>query len=67
MPAKEDAIDIIYLEKKSLGQLRDIANDWNITNYTKYKKDDLIVRLLRANAEKHNLELRGGVLEILDD
>jgi transcription termination factor Rho len=68
MPAtKEDTIDIVNLEKKSLGQLRDLARDLNIINYTKLKKDDLIIRLLRANAEKHNLELRGGVLEILDD
>ncbi|HKZ69442.1 MAG TPA: transcription termination factor Rho, partial [Anaerolineales bacterium] len=64
---KEDSIDIATLEKKSLGQLRDVARVWDISNYTKYKKDDLIIRLLRANAEKHNLELRGGVLEILDD
>lgn len=68
MPAtREESIDIVTLEKKSLGQLRDLARDWDITNYTKHKKDDLIIRLLRANAEKHNLELRGGVLEILDD
>jgi transcription termination factor Rho len=64
---KEDSIDIANLEKKSLSQLRDVARVWEIPNYTKYKKDDLIIRLLRANAEKHNLELRGGVLEILDD
>ncbi len=68
MPAtREESIDIVTLEKKSLGQLRELAHDWDITNYTKHKKDDLIIRLLRANAEKHNLELRGGVLEILDD
>ncbi|MEK7785758.1 MAG: Rho termination factor N-terminal domain-containing protein, partial [Chloroflexota bacterium] len=67
MPAKEDTIDIASLEKKTLDQLRGIARDWEITNYSRLKKDDLIIRLLRANAEKQNLELRGGVLEILDD
>ena len=67
MPAKEETIDIASLEKKTLDQLRGIARDWEITNYSRLKKDDLIIRLLRANAEKQNLELRGGVLEILDD
>ncbi|MBI5054869.1 MAG: transcription termination factor Rho [Chloroflexi bacterium] len=60
-------MDITSLEKKTLDQLRGVARDWGITNYSKYKKDDLIVRLLRANAEKRGLELRGGVLEILED
>ncbi|MBM4423529.1 MAG: transcription termination factor Rho [Chloroflexi bacterium] len=64
---REDSIDIASLERKTLEQLRDIARDWSITNYSRLKKDDLIIRLLRANAEKHNLELRGGVLETLDD
>ena len=66
-PTKEEALDITNLEKKTLFQLRDIASSFNIPNYARYKKDDLIVRLLRSNAEKHNLELRGGVLETLDD
>src|SRR3990172_7679695 len=66
-PQNEDSIDIASFEKKTLEQLRAIARDWNITDYSRLKKDDLIIRLLRANAEKHNLELRGGVLEILDD
>ncbi|MBI5714153.1 MAG: transcription termination factor Rho [Chloroflexi bacterium] len=63
----DEPIDITSLEKKTLDQLRGVARDWGITNYSKYKKDDLIVRLLRANAEKRGLELRGGVLEILED
>ncbi|MBI2976308.1 MAG: transcription termination factor Rho, partial [Chloroflexi bacterium] len=67
MPIKEEIIDINSLEKKSLEELRDIARQWEITNYSRLKKDDLIIRLLRAHAEKQNLELRGGVLEILDD
>ncbi|MEK6574402.1 MAG: Rho termination factor N-terminal domain-containing protein, partial [Chloroflexota bacterium] len=66
-PQNEDSVDIASFEKKTLEQLRAIARDWNITDYSRLKKDDLIIRLLRANAEKHNLELRGGVLEILDD
>ncbi len=63
----DEPIDITSLEKKTLDQLRGVARDWGVSNYSKYKKDDLIIRLLRANAEKRGLELRGGVLEILED
>jgi transcription termination factor Rho len=62
-----DSFDITSMESKTLEQLRSIASEWNVPNYSRYKKDDLIVRLLRANAEKRGLELRGGVLEILED
>ncbi len=64
---KEDSIDIVGLERKSLDDLRGMAADWGVTNYSRLKKDELIIRLLRANAEKNGLELRGGVLEILED
>ncbi|MEK7275842.1 MAG: Rho termination factor N-terminal domain-containing protein, partial [Chloroflexota bacterium] len=64
---KEDSIDIVGLERKSLDDLRGMAAGWGVTNYSRLKKDELIIRLLRANAEKNGLELRGGVLEILED
>ncbi len=60
-------LDINDLQFRTLEELRLIARDWNIPNYSRYKKDDLIVRLLRASAEKQGLELRGGVLEIMED
>jgi transcription termination factor Rho len=60
-------MDITELEPKTLDQLRVVAREWDIPGYSRLKKDDLIVRLLRANAEKQGLELRGGVLEIVED
>src|SRR5258705_1931877 len=60
-------MDIIELQPKTLEQLRVVAREWDIPAYSKLKKDDLILRLLRANAEKQGLELRGGVLEIVED
>jgi transcription termination factor Rho len=60
-------MDISELQPKSLDELRVIARQWEIPSYTRLKKDDLIVRLMRANAEKQGLELRGGVLEIVED
>jgi transcription termination factor Rho len=60
-------MDISELEPKSLEELRVLARQWDIPSYGKLKKDDLIVRLMRANAEKQGLELRGGVLEVVED
>jgi len=60
-------MDISELQSKTLEELRGVARDWDVPRYSRLKKDDLIVRLLRANAEKQGLELRGGILEIVED
>ena len=60
-------MDIAQLQTKSLNELRALAKQMEIPRGSTFKKDDLIVRLLRANAEKNGLELRGGVLDIIDD
>ena len=60
-------MDISELESKTLEELRTVARDWGVPSVARYKKDDLIVRLMRANAEKQGLELRGGVLDIVDE
>ncbi|MFL7794615.1 MAG: transcription termination factor Rho, partial [Anaerolineae bacterium] len=38
-----------------------------VSGYTRMKKDDLIMRLLRANAEAQGYIFGGGVLEIVQD
>jgi len=60
-------MDIAELEKKTLTELRRLAQEANIAGYSRLKKWDLILRLLRDKAEKKGYELRGGVLEIIDD
>ncbi|HLE26960.1 MAG TPA: transcription termination factor Rho [Anaerolineales bacterium] len=60
-------MDISDLQNKTLEELRAVARNWEIPSYSRLKKDDLMVRLLRVNAEKQGLELRGGVLEIVED
>lgn len=60
-------MDITDLEKKTLSDLRRIAQDADIAGYSRLKKWDLILRLLRDKAEKKGYELRGGVLEIIDE
>ncbi len=55
------------LEKLTLDELRELARTLGITGYTRLKKNDLIMRLLEANAEAQGYTLRGGVLEIVQD
>ena len=55
------------LEKQTLDELRGTAKDFDIVGYNHMKKQDLVLRLMRAHAEKRGLGLRGGVLEIIDD
>ena len=55
------------LEKQTLDELRGTAKEFDIVGYNHMKKQDLVLRLMRAHAEKRGLGLRGGVLEIVDD
>src|SRR5215510_5348556 len=60
-------MDIAELEQLTLDDLRQQARDFSISGYSRLKKQDLILALLRDNAEKQGYKLRGGVLEIVDD
>jgi transcription termination factor Rho len=60
-------MDIAELEQLTLPELREMAREAEIAGYSRLKKSDLVLRLLRHNAEKQGLELRGGVLEIIED
>lgn len=55
------------LEDLSLNELRDMARDLDITGYTRLKKYDLVMRLLRGNAENQGHIFGGGVLEVVQD
>jgi transcription termination factor Rho len=60
-------VDIAELENKTLSELRDLAKDMGISGYSRLKKEDLVLRLLRAQAEEQGLIFGGGVLDIIDD
>jgi len=60
-------MDIAQLEAMTLGELRELARDAEIAGFSRLKKQDLIVALLRHKAEQQGFELRGGVLEIIED
>ncbi len=59
-------IDIASLEERTLAELRDLAKEWEISGFSRLKKEDLILRLLRAKAEREGLSFGGGVLDIVD-
>ncbi|GAB4467795.1 MAG: transcription termination factor Rho [Anaerolineae bacterium] len=60
-------MNIAELEEMTLTDLREIARQAEIAGYSRLKKNDLIMQILRNNAEKQGLELRGGVLEVIDE
>ncbi len=62
-----DHINYSALDEKSLSELRDYAKEQGVSGYSKFKKSDLIFRLLRAKAEREGLIFGGGVLEIVQD
>ncbi|MDD9955764.1 MAG: transcription termination factor Rho [Anaerolineaceae bacterium] len=60
-------MDIAQLDKKNIGELRKIARDSEINGFSRLKKPDLILSLLRHEAEKRGHRLRGGVLDSVGD
>jgi transcription termination factor Rho len=55
------------LESRTLADLRDLAKEWGISGFSRLKKEDLILRILAAKAEREGLVFGGGVLDIVDD
>ncbi len=66
-PQRRNLFDMAQLEADTLEALRERAKELSVSGYSKLKKDDLIIRLLRAQAERNGLELRGGVIDVVDD
>jgi transcription termination factor Rho len=65
--SRRNMIDMAQLDAENLSDLRERAREMSVSGYSRLKKDDLIIRLLQAQAEKQGLELRGGVLDVVDD
>jgi transcription termination factor Rho len=55
------------LELKILSDLRSMARDMNITGYSRLKKYDLILGILRGQAEQQGYDFGGGVLDIVEE
>ena len=58
---------VLELENVPLDTLRQTAKDLDIPHFGRMKKEDLILRIQQAEAEREGLELRGGILEIMSD
>jgi transcription termination factor Rho len=58
---------ILELEKKPLAELRQLARDLEVQRATRLKKEDLLMAIRRVQAEKEGLEIRGGILEIMNE
>ncbi|HAF49430.1 MAG TPA: transcription termination factor Rho, partial [Anaerolineaceae bacterium] len=60
-------MEILDLEQKTLTELRTIAHDLGIPRPQRHKKESLILLIARAMGEAEGLEIRGGVLEIMNE
>ena len=54
-------------EKLSKTELNNLAKKHEIANYTKYAKNELIYKIMDAQAVKQGLNFSSGILEILPD
>ncbi len=60
-------MDMAQLEQMTLSELQNVAREHNLSGFSRLKKHDLIIRLLRNKAEKKGHIFGGGVLEIVQD
>lgn len=55
------------LELKTLEELRNLAKQYQVSGYSRLKKEELIIQILKAYAESQGIIFGGGVLEIIQD
>ncbi len=61
------SLDMHALEQMRLQELRELARDYDVSGYSRLKKEDLILLLLKAKTEKQGFSFGGGVLEITNE
>lgn len=60
-------MNIGQLEGMTLTDLRNLSKEYDVSGASRMKKEDLILRIMQTDAERRGLELRGGVLEIMNE
>lgn len=60
-------MNMAELETKTLEALRSLARELEIQGYSRLKKGDLILKILKHQAEAQGFIFGGGVLEIIQD
>jgi len=61
------SVNIAELEAKTREELMEIAREMGISGHTGLKKQELVFRLLQAQAELQGYSFGGGVLDIMDE
>lgn len=61
------SVNISELQAKTNAELHQLAKEYQVVGYAKMRKRELIMALLKAEAEKEGLIFARGVLEILPD
>ena len=64
---KEEKIDIVELESKTIAQLHKIAEDYKIENFRAMRKMDLVFKILELQPNAKDGIAARGVLEILPE
>src|SRR5437899_928180 len=62
-----NGMNLSELKEKAIADLNGIARDLNVQNYGGLRKQELIFKILQAQAEKDGLIYAEGVLEVLPD
>ncbi len=60
-------MDMNSLEQLRLPELRDLARRYKVSGFSGRKKEDLILLLLRAKAEREGFSFGGGILEVTNE
>jgi len=60
-------LDLTQLRATAMNDLRELAEEFKVADYTRLNKEELVFALLRAQAEDQGLRFSEGVLEILPD
>jgi transcription termination factor Rho len=60
-------VNIAELETRTLQELRNLAQDLELSGYSPLKKQDLVYRLLQTNTEQQGSIFCSGVLEIVEE
>ncbi len=60
-------MNIAQLEAMTLADLRKMSRDLKIPGASRMKKDELVLGIMQADAERQGLELRGGIMEIMNE
>ncbi len=60
-------MNIAELQSKTTAELHELAKEYEVPGYSKMRKKELVLEILRAETEREGLILTQGVLEILPD